>query len=536
MQIWALGAFAAVFLVSACGPVRSNPSETKVVGPSIKKAAAGEWRSSVGISYAGDLICTGTLVAPRLVITAGHCVVDKQAELYQVHFGNGDEAEFREQGLSVLRVEASPYYRVDVGSHADVAFLLLSQASQEKTIAVATDPDELRELLTPGKQATVVGFGVRNNETGEAGIKYLGPATVKWQAGNEVWMGDAKGDSCSGDSGGPAYGRLANGEWRVFGVTSRGPSPCGMDAWPGIWGLMHWHLCWIQQASGETIPGSTLSCHQGDTGPQTAGRSLALLCEDSNAPTATKATLHALKSIYAATTPNPADRATNASCTGLDAWAKQQRYLDLSRALVGDLSPLVYFTQLENLDIEDNIVDNLTPLLALENLKVLHLAWNNIADFGPLERREAAGLRILGRGLQRPRIDFSTQKFEQICQSLTESDYDTDLARAVRAIKRYVNYGEDGSCHSTAEDLKHMRYMDLSHLKIRTLEPLRGAHGVQALRLRGLELPDLTPLLDMENLRRIDLEDAAVGDQTPLHQLADRNHLQIVGKPRQILH
>lgn len=534
MQVSVLGALVAAILVCACGPQLPSPAQPKVVGPSITKVETGAWRSTVGISYGGDLVCTGTLVAPRLVITAGHCVTDKQAGRYQVHYGNGDEADFRSKGVAVTRVDASPYYRKDIGGHADVAYLVLDEASEEKIIPVATDLDELRELLTPGKKATVVGFGVRSNETGEAGIKYAGPATIKWQAGNEVWMGDAQGDGCSGDSGGPAFGRLANGEWRVFGVTSRGPTPCGMDKWPGVWGLMHWHLCWIQQSSGESIPGSTLACSNSDSSPPQSGRSLASICQDSDLSPSTKTTLHALKSLYAHSTPSPADRADSVSCSELETWAKEQRYLDLSRTLISDLSPLVHFPQLENLAIEDNTIDDLAPIAELERLRVLHIAWNNISDFSPLARREAAGLHILGRGLQRPHVDFSAQKFEQVCQGLTDADHDSDLANTVRAITHYVNYGEYGSCFTTAEDLRHMRYLDLSKLNIRTLEPLRGAHGVQVLRLGGLKIRDLTPLLEMDNLRLIDIEGATLGDRRPLAQLIERNHLQVVGKARQI--
>jgi secreted trypsin-like serine protease len=38
-------------------------------------APAGKWPDTVAVLWDGEQQCTGTLVAPNVVITAGHCVI-----------------------------------------------------------------------------------------------------------------------------------------------------------------------------------------------------------------------------------------------------------------------------------------------------------------------------------------------------------------------------------------------------------------------------------------------------------------------------
>jgi subtilisin-like proprotein convertase family protein/V8-like Glu-specific endopeptidase len=484
----------------------------------------------VAIRHLGGEHCTGTLVAPKLVITASHCVSDTNPTTYKVHFGNGDESDFDSRAVRVTKVKASPHYRNDVGGNADVAYMVLERpVTDQQIVPVATDPEELRQLFKPGSTGTLVGFGIHDNNTGASGRKYVGPATIRWHTGNEIWMGGTAGDGCNGDSGGPVYGQLPSGEWRVYGVTSRGPSPCGNDVWPGIWGLMHWHLCWIQKDSGETIPSSTLDCSEPAAASEVAQQSLADLCRDPNLPAATKRTLHALKVLYAEESSSLQDSATSVSCEELAQWAASTRKLDLSRALLSDLSPLAHFPQLENLAIEDNTVARLDPIAHLDSLKVLRMGWNDVSDFSVLDGRMRAGLRVRGRGLQRPSVDFQSQAFERVCNEAQRGNGSADLRASVNAIKAYVAYGRDRGCAVAANLLKGMRYMDLTSRDVRTLEPLRGASGVQYLRLSGLTIQDLSPLADMESLRVLDIEGAVLGDRAPLAQLVEDNGLQIIG-------
>ena len=525
-------------LLGACSlqtPTTSS-SDLSVVGPHIRPAAAGEFASAVAIRFGNRPHCTGILVAPNLVLTAAHCVNATNVRSLKVHTGLGNEPDFGAQGVAVNSFGVSPNYRNDVGGNSDVAYLVLASALDDvPMIPIASDPEELRVLLTPGSRSMLVGYGAHDNDVvGTLGQKYLGPATVKAAFRNEVWIGDTQGDGCTGDSGGPVFGQLPSGEWRVFGVTSRGPSPCGLDEWPGIWGLIHAHICWIEAASGIQIPSSTLDCSLDPT-PQTDFdldfSNLAQLCSDPSLSPGLRRTLSALRVVYAEQTTGAEDRAADVSCDDLAAWASQITHLNLSRLMISDVRPLLAFHKLQNLNLEDNFIKDLAMITTgLENLRVLHIGWNDLGNRSPLDQRIASGLKIHGLGLQTPAPDFSSQTFEAQCQAATKADAPPEHARNIDIFRRHLCYNRLCTCDKAARNLNASRMIDLSGSEVTSLEPLRGAHGVQYLKISDTQLSDVSALQEVENLKYLDISGSRVTDLSPLDHLIHENTLHIVGQ------
>jgi Leucine-rich repeat (LRR) protein len=507
-----------------------------VVGPDARPAVEGEFPSAVAIRSSGRPHCTGTLVAPKLVITAAHCVSNGNVGLLKVHVGVGTEPDFSQRGVAVASFGTSPTYQRDIGGNSDVAYLVLAQPLDDVPITpVATDPEELRTLLASGTRPTLVGYGVHDNDIpASSGVKYLGPGTVKFFSRNEVWIGDAQGDGCSGDSGGPAFGQLPNGEWRVFGVTSRGPSPCGLEEWPGIWGLMHAHACWIEQASGIEIPSSTLDCAataSPDPSIQTDFTDLAAVCADTTLPAATRRTVEALKLVYAERSQRVDDRASDVSCGELAGWAATETRLDLSKLLLSDLRPLRAFKLLESLDVEDNVITDLTQLTSgFDRLQVLRIGWNDVPSFAPLDDRTAGGLRIRGRGVQSPTPDFTAQIFETQCTAAAQPEAPEEARRNFDVLRKHLCYNRLCPCHIAAKNLRSIRVIDLGGSAITSLEPLRGAAGVQYLKISDTQLNDVSALTDVENLELLDISGARVTDTSALQPLVEDNALQVVGE------
>lgn len=69
---------------------------------------------------------------------------------------------------------------------------------------------------------------------------------------SQICAGGEKGkDSCRGDSGGPLMGthKDSRGQayWYLAGLVSYGPSPCGMEGWPGVYTKVANYLDWIEQ-------------------------------------------------------------------------------------------------------------------------------------------------------------------------------------------------------------------------------------------------------------------------------------------------
>lgn len=234
-------------VLSACGPNAAETSESKIYGGT--KVPAGGWPGTVGITSFLGMHCSGTAITPRVVITAGHCAGASIGSTY-VYVGEGAFFGLVKGQYKASRIVASPLYGQGNSEDNDISYILLEKPLDlpaDAYIPVLTDADEVNELLKVGAKAHLVGYG--NREDGGTGRKYEADTTVTQVNDNEVSIGGDGIDTCQGDSGGPVYGQLENGEWRVYGVTSRGGA-CGTG---GIYGRMDANICWIQEDSGQDL-------------------------------------------------------------------------------------------------------------------------------------------------------------------------------------------------------------------------------------------------------------------------------------------
>ncbi|MFW7379067.1 MAG: S1 family peptidase [Oligoflexus sp.] len=231
---------------TACGPAAQEASEAKIYGGN--QVEDGQWPSTVALSRSGRIFCTGTIVHQQLVITAAHCVSGIfNPRSVEVYAGEGSEGGRIRGQHAADSIAISPNYRRKTDGWDDIAYITLQEPidiAVEDIVPILADPTELSEVIRRGNQVRIVGFGGRNG--GGYGVKYETDAPITSFNANEVSIGADGRDSCQGDSGGPAYGQLENGEWRVFGVVSRGGA-CGYG---GIWGRMDANICWIQENSG----------------------------------------------------------------------------------------------------------------------------------------------------------------------------------------------------------------------------------------------------------------------------------------------
>jgi hypothetical protein len=150
---------AAVAVAAAC-LVLAAPSSAVVGG---RDAAPGAYPAVAEITFGSSFLCTGTLIAPRWVLTAGHCgsitgaAVGSPAawppQLIDVRIGSVTPGAG--ERVPVRRVVVNPNYLANVGY--DIALLELSTPSTKTPARVVGAGGG--SLWAPATLETIVGFG-----------------------------------------------------------------------------------------------------------------------------------------------------------------------------------------------------------------------------------------------------------------------------------------------------------------------------------------------------------------------------------------
>ncbi len=183
--------------------------------------ATADYRDCVAIGSADDWCCTGTLVAPNVVVTAGHCHGGCSERVFV-----GDNVEQLDAGTVIEVADAvrHPDYD-DAALTNDLTVLILAKDADVKPRPIAEDG-----ALEAAQTVRLAGYGNTDVDSmGGYGLRRM--VDVPLASNDPKFGADADTefvagapfldrDSCNGDSGGPAY-VLSGDHWYLVGATSR---------------------------------------------------------------------------------------------------------------------------------------------------------------------------------------------------------------------------------------------------------------------------------------------------------------------------
>jgi len=236
----------AIATVTVAAAMAASPAGAVVGG---NDASPGEYPAIAEITF-GPFGCTGTLIAPDWVLSAGHCgsltgaavasPVSWPAPLIDVRIGGLHPGDGEQ--VPVKKVLLNPNYLLTSGY--DISLLQLSRASSKTPVKVAGASE--RSLWDPGDLETIVGWGATSEggsapdtlQEGRVPIttdSYCAGAYSDFDAATMVCAGFPQGgvDTCQGDSGGPMFGGRRTSR-RVVGATSFGEG-CARAGKPGVY-------------------------------------------------------------------------------------------------------------------------------------------------------------------------------------------------------------------------------------------------------------------------------------------------------------
>lgn len=226
---------ASSLLVAACSDKSSNSgivaneSGNGIVGGSEVKSGDREMYSTVGLyDKAGKFLCTGTLIAGDMVLTAGHCIGEDPKQMVVIFKDKFENAAKEDMRPVVAAKRNEKYNPKQATNTADIAVIKFNPgAGLPAGYGTAKLLPDFN-LLQPGARVVAVGYGLNWSWVVSKGAGTLRTTELQVRDPNfsetEVAIDQSlKRGVCSGDSGGPGYMDI-NGQLYVWGVVSRGDS------------------------------------------------------------------------------------------------------------------------------------------------------------------------------------------------------------------------------------------------------------------------------------------------------------------------